>query len=181
MEDSSLWIQISEGNAEALSQLFLRHATSLFNYGILFCHDRQRVEDCLQDLFFNLWQKHRLLPKVANVKTYLIIALRNRILSSFRNQANFDSSDVIEAINVPDEEVEKWISNEIDESKTKLLYQVLESLPHRMKQVIYLRYFENLDYREIAKIMNIQKQVAINMVYRALTHLRTKSNKYVLH
>lgn len=178
-EDRSLWMRLREGDKEALSALFLSHASSLFNYGLLLCRDRQKVEDCVQDLFFQLWQNSKKLPEVNCIKTYLIIALRNRIQSTFRIRSLIDSTKNVETVFIAEAGAEEaWISHESIEQQNNFVHQGMETLPHRMKQAIYLRYFENLDYTEIAKIMNIQKQVVINMVYRALTHLRQYSQDY---
>ncbi len=151
----------------------------MYSYGFLLCQDKEKVEDCLQDLFFQLWQNHRKLPLVKNVKTYLMIALRNKIQSTFRSPSLISIQDVENGELEGDASFEqRWIDEELRNDKNDLLHRVLQTLPNKMKQAIYLRYFENLDYSDIARVMNIRRQVAINTVHRAITHLRQFSKHY---
>jgi RNA polymerase sigma factor (sigma-70 family) len=138
------------------------------------------VEDCLQDLFYELWQNHRRLPLVSNVKMYLMMAMRNKIKGTFRAHT---ATNILEAdgdrLPIETNIEEHWIDLEVDRARRVVLHNAIQNLPLRMKEVIYLRYFENLNYSDIARLMNIQKQVAINMVYRAIAHLRNYSKPYM--
>lgn len=177
--DGALWTYLKAGSQKALSDLFLYHADSMYSYGFLLCQDKEKVEDCLQDLFFQLWQNHRKLPLVKNVKTYLIIALRNKIQSTFRSRSLISIQEVEDGELEGDASFEqRWIDEELRNDKSDLLHRFLQTLPNKMKQAIYLRYFENLDYSDIARVMNIRRQVAINTVHRAITHLRKFSKHY---
>ena len=177
--DKQLWNRLRESDETALSELFHLYADSLYQYGYLICKDKETVEDCLQDLFFRLWKKRRQLGGVDKVHTYLLIALRNRIHNSFRKVPGIPIKEC------NDEEIGVQASSEIDliedERQSihhRFVHQAVETLPARMKQAVYLRYFEQLDYSDIADIMNISKQVAVNMVHRATQKLRQYSKQY---
>lgn len=177
--DLLCWTRLRKGSQEALSELFLAYADNLYGYGFLLCGDRGKVEDCLQDLFFQLWKNQAKLPLVTNVRHYLMIALRNKIQSTFRGKSfltlqNLDDRDLPEEMNAE----QQWIDEELQHHKNHLLQKALQKLPVKMKQAIYLRYFENMEYSDIAKVMNIRRQVAINTVYRAIAHLRAFSRQH---
>ena len=57
--DIDLWNAYKEGDKDAFGVLFKRHFSSLFQYGIKLCSDRTVVEDCIQELFTELWQNNR--------------------------------------------------------------------------------------------------------------------------
>ncbi|MBK8505325.1 MAG: sigma-70 family RNA polymerase sigma factor [Saprospiraceae bacterium] len=178
--DKQAWTSLLAGHQKALSDLFLAYAESLFNFGFVLCRDKEKVEDCLQDLFYELWQNHHKLPVVSSGKMYLMMAIRNKIKGTFRGPVTANMTEA-DDLGMPVEmNIEDYlIDQEIDRGKQAMLNQAIQNLPIRMKEVIYLRYFENLDYTDISRLMNIQKQVAINMVYRAIAHLRNYSKPYM--
>jgi RNA polymerase sigma factor (sigma-70 family) len=177
--DRLCWTRLRKGSKEALSELFLAYADNLYGYGFLLCGDKEKVEDCLQDLFFQLWVNQARLPSVTHVRQYLMIALRNKIKSSCRGKYFLSLEDLGDRN--PTEEVnaeQQWIDEELQHNKNHLLQNALQKLPVKMKQAIYLRYFENMDYSDIARVMNIRRQVAINTVSRAIAHLRAFSRQH---
>ncbi|HEY0274097.1 MAG TPA: sigma factor, partial [Chitinophaga sp.] len=52
----SLWERFQQGDREAFALLYRQHVDDLYHYGMHFCTDGERVKDCLQDLFQDLWQ-----------------------------------------------------------------------------------------------------------------------------
>ena len=51
--------------------------------------------------------------------------------------------------------------------------ELLNQLPKRQKEVIYLHYFEDMDYNQIAEIMSINYQSVLNLTQKALQKLRS--------
>jgi RNA polymerase sigma-70 factor (ECF subfamily) len=60
---------------------------------------------------------------------------------------------------------------ESDEKKQRVI-KALEGLSHRQKEIIYLKYYQNLSYEEVSEIMNINYQVARNLLYQAIKSLK---------
>lgn len=177
--DKQLWTRLRESDENALSELFHLYADSLYQYGFLICKNKETVEDCLQDLFFNLWKKRRQLAPVDKVHTYLFVGLRNRIHNSFRKKTGIPLNECMEEqIGIQDSSETHWIEDERQSIHQRFIRNAVDTLPARMKQAIYLRYFEQQEYTDIADIMNISKQVAINMVHRATQRLRQYSKQY---
>ncbi|MCB0628528.1 MAG: sigma-70 family RNA polymerase sigma factor [Saprospiraceae bacterium] len=177
--DKQLWNRLRESDETALSELFHLYAESLYQYGFLICKDKETVEDCLQDLFFRIWKKRHQLTPVEKVHTYLLIALRNRIHNTFRKVQGIPLNECNdEQIGIQTSREIDWIEDETQSIHRQFVRQAVDTLPSRMKQALYLRYFEQKDYTDIADIMKISKQVAVNMVHRATQKLRLYSKQY---
>ena len=179
--DQHLWASLRKGREEALSELFMLYSDELYNYGYMLCRDKQLVEDSLQDVFLHLWRKRKTLSEVKKVKTYLMVSLRNRIKDAFRKATLVDFvKDHLEGeAEVKDASQEdRWVEADRQHLQNQFLRQALSTLPERMRQAIFLRYFHGFEYADIAEIMNIRPQVAINMVYRATQKLRAYSERY---
>lgn len=178
-KDKLLWNRLREGDETALSALFHLYADSLYQYGYLICKDKETAEDCLQDLFFSLWKKRSQLATVEKVHTYLLTALRNRIRNSFRKKTDLPLNECKEEqFGIQASTELDWIEGEQQSIHRRFIRQAVDTLPARMKQALYLRYFEQKEYTDIADIMDISKQVAVNMVHRATQKLRVYSKQY---
>jgi len=180
-DDRQLWADLKKGKEKALSELFMLHLEELYEYGYMLCRDRALVEDCIQDLFLKLWQNRRTLTEVTTVQSYLIVALRNRIHDSFRKKKkeySLEDHKEAEQNYIEASTEDHWVKLEHQKLQREAVKEVLNKLPERMRQAVYLRYFEGLEYADIAHIMKIRRQVAINMVYRAGKKLRAYSDHY---
>lgn len=172
-EQHTLWHRFKEGDREAFDILLQQYYRLLLNYGLRIESDRVFVEDCLQDFFIDLWNKRTGLSDVHNLNAYLLSSFRrrlfrdkqknNQLTSLLSDDYNFDVQFDIET-----QLIEKEHENENAE---KLKYQ-LENLSKRQREAIYLRFYEGLEYAEIAQMMAVNSHSAINLVYEALKLLR---------
>lgn len=67
---------------------------------------------------------------------------------------------------------EKWIRLEDESQQQKKLDQAMSRLSDRQREIIHMKYLQELDYDEIARIMDLNYQSARNLVNRAITALR---------
>jgi RNA polymerase sigma-70 factor (ECF subfamily) len=50
--------------------------------------------------------------------------------------------------------------------------QAIDQLSNRQKEIIYLKFYQNLSYEEVSEIMNINYQVARNLLHQAIKAMR---------
>lgn len=174
LSDEELWRKLAKGNKEAFKILFLRHYDSLYRYGKYLCPKRSVVDDCLQELFFHLWKQRADLCEVQNVKGYLWISYRRRLMKELKNkrgrQQQFTSFlDGMKKRSPIDQSI---IHQEEGDINRRVLKQVLETLTQREREVLFLKYYDGMSYSEIEEILDIEYQSARNYMYRALKRLR---------
>ena len=177
MNDLELWQLLKKGDKTALERIYRSHAEALLRYGSKFVADQQLVEDCLQDLFVDLWRKRENLSDTDHIKRYLLVALRRNIVRQLERKVKKIASEepeeyLFEATISIDEEI---ISKELNAEQTQILKNALAQLSERQKEAIYLKYYSGLDYEAICEIMDISYQSVRNVVSSALKALR----KYV--
>ncbi len=169
--DIHLWEQLRNGNKAALAELFELYFSQLYNYGRKICSDEEKVKDCIQDLFLEIWNQKNKMP-LLSVKAYLTKALQYKLIRINKK------SQLIEAFDGNGNEFFDWshetfiIKNEMDAEKVKKLLAAMQQLPKRQQEIIYLKYYLNLSYEEICDVMNIQYQVARNQVSSAIKSLK---------
>jgi RNA polymerase sigma-70 factor (ECF subfamily) len=166
---SDLWDDFRKGNSAALETIYRLHAHSLLTYGYKICRDQLQAEDNLQELFFYLWQHRKGLGKTDSVRRYLFSSYRRSLLKELLNKKKVKTTDEFDRINIPDmAESANFIS---PEQRAKLKSQI-ELLSTKQKEIIYLKYFQGMDYEEIGAIMGLTYQSVRNTVSRALKSLR---------
>lgn len=171
-QDIDCWQAFIQGNRDALGQLFRRHYSDLFRYGNKICTDTVILEDCIQELFIELWQSKNPPPSIS-VKAYLLKAIKYKLLKALQKRAGTRLQATIP------EDVFFEISHEtfiIDRQehaeKTTRIVNALEQLSARQKEIIYLKFYQNLSYEEVSDIMNINYQVARNLLSQAIKALK---------
>lgn len=169
-----LWNALIKGDKDALSTLYFRNYPVLYEYGMRLYTDEGVVEDSIHDLFLKLWNRHTHLRQVTNVRAYLLRAMRNELYR--RIQQNISRSNREAAF--PQElgmefSVESaYIQQEHNALRARQVAVALEQLSPRQKEVIYLRYFENLSYEEIAGVMQVKVKAIYKLSARAHDTLR---------
>jgi RNA polymerase sigma factor (sigma-70 family) len=176
-DESSLWPRFLAGDSEAFNQLMSLHVRALFLYGSKFSKDREFVKDSVQDLFLTLWEKRENLSREVQVRPYLMASLRRLIYRSISSKAIVvgeefpEDSDGLFEIEFSVEH--NYIENETSLVRAEQLKQLLDELPKRQKEVVYLKYFQEMDRNNISKVMDITPQTVSNLLQIALKQLKT--------
>ena len=168
--DILLWESFRNGDRDAFATLFRHHYDGLYRYGSKFVDNSGQLEDCIQELFIELWQSKSRVP-VTSIRAYLLKSLKYKILKTYRQRRLLPIGDSQAIFEWSHED--RLIAGERDAEKSRKVLNALDQLSNRQKEIIYLKYFQNLSYEEISEIMNINYQVARNLLYQAIKSLRT--------
>jgi len=176
-KDSYIWDKFLEGNSSAFEILYERNVSLLANYGKRICQDKELVKDAIHDVYVDLWRKRSNLGRTDSIKYYLLKALRRNLVKKLVAAKKTDSrsQSTEEAITSFEKSHDFMLmASEIETEKIRQVHDLLDSLPARQKEAIYLRFYNGLNFTEISSIMGINQQSAYNMVFRAIESLREK-------
>jgi RNA polymerase sigma factor (sigma-70 family) len=173
-DDSIIWQSFKEGDSDSFKIIYFKYFHNLYEYGMRICGDKEVVKDTIHDLFVKLWKNKANLADVIALKAYLLVALRSTL---YNNLEKSNRKPVVEiSENTPFEMVfsveSDYISKESAMDRNQKLKDALDLLTPRQKEVIYLRYFEEMDYSEIAAAMNITIKAVYKLTARGLETLR---------
>jgi len=176
LNDEMLWNNFKKGNELALSLLYKKHVQALYNYGRHTSKDHDLVSDSIQDLFSRLWIKRETLATVNSVKLYLFKSFRRTLLRHIIAKRKLfvplaDSSAVFEFI--PSFEY-AMIEGELRAEQLKKLKACIQSLTKTQREVIFLKFFNELTYIEISEIMEMRVESVYNLVSKTIELLRKK-------
>ncbi len=175
-QDLALWTSFREGEKQALGQLLERYYCLLKHYGAKFMVDESVVEDCIQELFLQLYQNRSQINDTGSVKHYLLKSLRCHIIQHLRLQKRMTYEELdwnSPAIDELDSET-LMIRQETLERLTRQMKSKLAALPNREREALYLRFYENLSVSQIAEVMQVNPQSVSNFLQKALSKLRNQ-------
>jgi len=173
------WQSIKNGNEDALKYFYDLYSSALYNYGSKFSTDKDLIKECIQELFVNLWIRRSAIGDPQHVKNYLFKSFR---LSVFKKTALLQKHQEYEeaelypfqvSLNIEDE----IISAEQNEALRTKLQQSLSGLTDRQREAIFLKFYENLSYEEIAEVMGISVKASYKIMARALGFLKDNLQK----
>jgi RNA polymerase sigma factor (sigma-70 family) len=160
------------GDEKSFRSLFREYYPQLFLYGFKIVQQKELLEDAIQELFAELWRRKKL-PEVKSLKAYLLKSLQYKLLKKVQQQKFIIAIDEITP-EIPFELTRETliIQHEEDREKAAKIEKMLATLSNRQREIIYLRFYQNLDYEEISEVMNINYQASRNLLSQAIKVLR---------
>ncbi|WP_142687976.1 RNA polymerase sigma factor [Chitinophaga polysaccharea] len=179
-DDKDIWEAFRSGDESSLQRIFDKYYTPLFNYGHKFSADDHLIEDALQNLFVRLWKNRDGIKDTGSVKNYLYKSFRRVLLRMLEVQQREYSFSVPEGWPGPGQELpydQTLISRERLESIRSNLVAALEKMTPRQREIIHLRYYEEMEYEEIAALMQLSVSSTYKLLYKAIDTLRQYLSK----
>lgn len=170
-------------NAEKNLPLFVsdwyeKYHDLLLQFSLRLGVDRADAEDIINQLFLELFEKKTTLTVIDNPRSYLLRALKNRIIDRYRKSRPtlFVVTDELLQQYQGDSE-ESLVQEEHNTEFARRLRKVYQSLPKRMQEMIYLKYYKGLSTEEIAQAAGITSRTVYNSLFEAIKLLRKQLKK----
>ena len=175
-----IWDKMKSGDEKSLSEIFTLYYTDIYKYGIKIFDMPDLVKDSIQDVFMRIWEKRETIGDVQNPKAYLISSVRRKLFANKEIRADEISDELLKNEGKQNFSFSTNEFIEIEEISQQIrnsLVAAINNLPERQRELVFLRFYYNLKYLEIAKIMEVNEQTVRNMMQRTLSNLRTKIDR----
>lgn len=169
--DIELWESYKKGDAGAFGKLFRRYYQPLMQFGQKFCSDPVMLEDCIQDLFSELWT-NKSQTAVQSVKAYLFKALKYKIFRALQRRSGLALTTIHEEAGFEFSHETLLIGRQETEEKKEKIINAMAQLSNRQKEIVYLKFYQEMSYEEVSEIMGINYQVARNLLYQSVKAMR---------
>jgi RNA polymerase sigma-70 factor (family 1) len=171
--DEELFDLLKQDDQKAYLEIYDRYKILLQNHAIRKLPDMNDVEDVLQELFIDLWDKRSAIHLTTGLVNYLYTAMRNRIFNLFykrQREGNYlnslaaaiDKGEYVTDLSLREKEYTEIIKSEID------------ALPPRMREVFLLHRNEGLTYKEIAEQLGTSELTVATQIKKSLKTLRLR-------
>ena len=174
--------EASEGSLEAFNQLILRYQNIAYHHAYALLGDASMADDITQDSFIKAFQN---MPRFrgGSFRAWLLRIVTNTAYDHFRRsksrltQTLFPEDDDGEEIESPAWLADPFASPEAIVERNEVsnrLYQLVEELPDKYRSVLILADLYELDYCEIAEILNVPLGTVKSRLARARQRMRGK-------
>ena len=159
----------------SLRQLFEQHFDPLCRFLACYTSDHMTIEDVVQDVFVNMWEKREEL-QIESPKTYLYSSARNRMLNYLREEKRQNTL------------LEQWVQSELEKKQGEECFNIdefsrlaeiaIDNLPDKCRQIFNLSKKRNLTYKQIAGKLDISIKTVESQMGIALRKIREQLSVY---
>lgn len=186
--DSALVDQYRNGSEIALEKLVNRHQAQIFNFINSKVQDRDTAEDIFQDTFIKVIktiksgkynEEGKFIPWIMRIAHNLVIDFfrKNNRMPKVRNTEEFDIFQFIPD-NSPNAE-----HIMVQDQVVKDLQKLVQELPEDQKEVLIMRLYHDMSFKEIAENTNVSINTALGRMRYAIINLRKliEQNQIILN
>ena len=173
--DEELVALYASGENSAFDILLARYKDKLYSYILYLVHNSDVADDLFQDTFVRAIMTIRQGKYTESGKFYPRIA-HNLIIDQFRQEKNENAisndevdSDLFNNARFSDKSIEQQI---IDQQTLCDLSRLMEHLPETQKEMVHLRYYKNLSFKEIADMQGVSINTALGRMHYAIINMR---------
>lgn len=178
LPDAILVDKYVKGDENALAILINRHQSKIYGYIYSKVSDRDVTEDIFQETFFKVihtLKSKKYYNEEGKFLSWVLRIASNLIIDKYRNDKkmplNRDTDELLIFSRITDDSLNierKLIKNQVEiDIKT-----IIEKLPHDQKEVIMMRYFLDMSFKEIADFTGVSVNTTLGRMRYAITNLR---------
>ena len=179
MTDEQLALSYIDGNNRAFDLLLSRNQSKLYSYILFVVHDRDVADDVFQETFVKVIMRLHEGRYMASGKfsAWLMRIAHNVIMDWYREQradhiveptadndlSNLSGNDLCEG-NIENQYVNMQVMNDVR--------RIMDSLPAPQREVVYMRYYQQMSFKEISETTNVSINTALGRMRYAILNMR---------
>ncbi|WP_426581628.1 RNA polymerase sigma factor [Mucilaginibacter sp. R-33] len=169
------WEEALHGNVKSFGRIHDELYSGLYFYLYKIIKDEDAAQDVLQELFIKMWERRITFGPIKNVKYYFFKSARSLAINFLKAaRPEFVGLSASHDIDIVFSREDVLVLEETGREVEHMLALALNTLPKRQKEMIFLRYFDNWNYDQIAEVTGLQYQSVVNHVHRGINQLRIK-------
>lgn len=183
--DEELALLYAKGNNRAFDELLERTQTKLFTYIMFVVHDHDIADDIFQETFMKVIVKLQqgLYTDSGKFQFWLTRIAHNCIMDWYRQQ---QSRHIVEPNEENDLQNIKGLSamdicresEMVNEQILRDVKRLVTALPAPQKEVVYMRYYQGLSFKEIAELTGVSINTALGRMRYALINMRKLAKEH---
>ena len=188
LTDEELALLYIEGNNRAFDLLLSRNEVKLFSYILFMVHDQEKANDIFQETFVKVISKLQKRQYVVNGKfgawcmriahnvmmdMYREIRSKHIVDASEDNDLSNIGGEVVLMGNAEDELVNSQVLSDVK--------KMMEKLPPVQREVVYMRYYQQLSFKEIAEMTGVSINTSLGRMRYAILNLRRMAKEHQVY
>jgi RNA polymerase sigma-70 factor (ECF subfamily) len=182
--DVQLMLDVKAGDEQSFELLLRKYRTPLVNFLYRMVRDTAVAEDLAQEVFFRVYRARQEYAPSAKFTTWMFRIATNLALNSVRDnrhrqmdvsmdQTVDTGEDEMRALEVPDRSpsVEQEL---VARCRAEMILKAIHALPEKQRAAVLLHKYQELDYDEIARVLECSESALKSLLFRAYETLRVQ-------
>jgi len=178
--DAELMLRVKEGDGASFAVLLEKHRSSVIHFVYRMVQNQAVAEELAQEVFLRVYRSRSTYEPTAKFTTWLFRIATHLALNSLRDGKNQkyeerldDQSDDLPARQVADirPSVEQSM---VYEARLDEVRRAVASLPEKQRAAVLMHKYEELEYSQIAKVLNCSESAVKSLLFRAYETLRAR-------
>jgi RNA polymerase sigma-70 factor (ECF subfamily) len=179
-QDLELMLGVRRGDAQSFEELLRRHRQPLVSFFFRMLRDQALAEDLAQEVFLHVYQARRRYKPEAKFTTWLYRIATNLALNAIRDrrEGNLPVRHNGEGREEPPEasriaDAKPTAEQQLMQSdREQIIREAVEALPENQRAAVILHKYQEVDYRQIARILGVSESGVKSLLFRAYESLR---------
>jgi RNA polymerase sigma-70 factor, ECF subfamily len=179
--DVQLMLDVKAGDEASFDFLLQKYRTPLVNFLYRMVRDTATAEDLAQEVFLRVYRARKRYTPSAKFTTWLFRIATNLALNSVRDNryqkletsldAPVEDDEAPVELRSPDMRIDEHL---VEQARSEIIRHAIASLPEKQRAAVLLHKYEEMDYGEIAKILECSESALKSLLFRAYESLRVQ-------
>ncbi len=180
--DVQLMLDVKAGDEASFDLLLRRYRIPVVNFLCRMVRDTATAEDLAQEVFLRVYRARKKYSPTAKFTTWLFRIATNLALNSIRDNRHKQLEDSLDAPVEGEEAAPRELASRdmridehmIERDRCEFIRRAVESLPEKQRAAVLLHKYEEMDYGEIARILECSESALKSLLFRAYETLRAQ-------
>lgn len=179
---TAIWTRFKEGDLNAFQVIYDGYLPKLYAYGAKLAPGFELLDDCIQELFLELYTHRKNLKTPDNLEFYLLKSIRRIIFHKIKKENRFiNLEENLTKSFLFELEMDNYEDENFQQEKIEVVKKALAELNTSQREILYLKFYNNLSYIEIGELLGVRPDSAKKQVYRIVDRLRFNLSNYFLN
>ncbi|MEI6626971.1 MAG: RNA polymerase sigma factor [bacterium] len=176
-----LFLKVKNLDKEAYGQFYDLYAPRIYRFVFFKVNSVGEAQDLTSEVFLKLWQALKEGKEIDNLNSFIYTMARNAVIDHYRARANrrlesLDEPEILEEADSIIDDRRDLLQEQMSDFQLKEVLTNLDKLKDEYKEVIVLKFLDELSIGEIAEVLNKSNGSVRVLLHRALNALRNNIN-----
>lgn len=188
LSDAEMMLRVKAGDDAAFDYLVQKYRRPMIGFMYRMAHNMAAAEDLAQEVFLRIYRSRTSYEPSAKFSTWLYRIATNLAVNYARdtrherreNTMPLDEADADtgQTPDLPDKtpNVEQQI---LRQERLRAIRQKIEGLPERQRMAVLMHKYQQMDYRQIAQVLQLSESATKSLLFRAYEVLRTELKDFI--
>ncbi|HYK51208.1 MAG TPA: sigma-70 family RNA polymerase sigma factor [Terriglobales bacterium] len=189
MSDAEIMLLVKTGDESAFTYLVQKYRRQIVSFMYRMCHNPATAEELAQEVFLRVYRSRENYEASAKFNTWLYRIATNLAVNHARDTRHERPESTVR-LDEPDRQTgatpdlaDDSLTAEqqiLRRERLAVVRQRVQGLPERQRMAVIMHKYQQMDYREIADVMNLSESATKSLLFRAYETLREQLKEFAL-